>query len=314
MQNKHARMKRRMSTIIKALRERQISINSSRGSRSVVGQLLRHRGPQAGLFVVICLHVLALFAPLLATHGPILPSLSDRLSPPSRSHWFGTDGLGRDVFSRMLFGARYSLSMGFLATICSVIIGGPIGFLAGFYAGSQRGWIDGILMRIMDIMLAFPALLLALLLVSALGPSLENAVIAVVMVSVPIYARLARGSVLVVKEREYVTAARVCGTTDLIIVIRHILPNSIQPLIVQGTLGVGAAILVGAALSFLGLGVRPPTPEWGAMIYDGRGVLETAPWVAGFPGLGVLATVLGINLLGDGLRDALDPRIRVGRG
>lgn len=303
-----------MSTIIKALRERQISIKSSLGSRSVVGQLLRHRGPQAGLFIVICLQVLALFAPLLATHDPILPSLSDRLSPPSQSHWFGTDGLGRDLFSRMLFGARYSLSMGFLATICSIIIGGPIGFLAGFYAGSQQDWIDVILMRIMDIMLAFPALLLALLLVSALGPSLENAVIAIAIVSVPTYARLARGSVLVVKEREYVTAARVCGTTDLIIVIRHILPNSIQPLIVQGTLGVGAAILVGAALSFLGLGVRPPTPEWGAMIYDGRGALETAPWVAGFPGLGVLATVLGINLLGDGLRDALDPRIRVGRG
>ena len=277
--------------------------------RGPLGRLLRHRGAVIGLIVLGALVAAAIFAPLLASHDPLIPSLRERLSRPSAANLLGTDGLGRDILSRMLFGARYSLPVGLLSTGMSILIGAPAGFLAGFYAASNRNWIDNVLMRIMDTVLAFPSFLLALMLVSALGPSLENAMIAVGIVGIPVFARLARGSTLATKERDFVTAARVVGANDLRLILRHLLPNSVQPLIVQGTLGVATAILTAAGLSFLGLGARPPTPEWGTMLNDGRAVLETAPWVTVFPGLAILAAVIGINLLGDGLRDALDPRL-----
>jgi peptide/nickel transport system permease protein len=250
------------------------------------------------------------FASRLATFDPLAPALRERLAAPTPKHLLGTDGLGRDIFSRLVFGARYSLPVGLLSTALSLVLGSALGFLAGYYAASERQWVDTLTMRTMDTILAFPSFLLALMLVSALGPSLENAMLAVGIVGIPVFARLARGAVLATKTREYVTAAHVYGAGDLHILLRHILPNSVQPLIVQGTLGVGTAILTAAGLSFLGLGARPPAPEWGSMLNDGRAVLQTSPWVTVYPGLAILAAVLGINLIGDGLRDALDPRIR----
>lgn len=300
-----------MKSIPSPLSERPLPLRATPWKRSVLGRLWGHRGARAGIFVLSGLVVMALLGPILTTHDPLGVSLRERLKPPSSSYWLGTDGLGRDIYTRILYGARYSLYIGLLATTLSAVIGVPIGLLAGFYAGSQAGGIDTIFMRVMDVILAFPEVLLALVVVSALGPSLQNAIIAVGVVGIPVYARLGRASVLTVKEREFVLAARVNGASDFRIVTRHILPNSVQPLIVQGTLGMATAILVVAALSFLGLGATPPTPEWGAMLLDGRGVLETAPWVGGFPGLAIFAVVIGINLLGDGLRDALDPRIVV---
>ena len=287
-----------------------VSAPAARWRTSLAGRLLRHRGAQVGLVLVAGLAVVALVAPLLAPYDPVAPALRDRLKPPSPEHWFGTDGLGRDILSRVLVGARLSLPIGLLSTSIALLVGAPLGLLAGFYAGSSRRWIDTLFMRLMDILLAFPGFLLALMLVSALGPSLPNAMLAVGIVAIPVYARLARGAVLKTRELEYVTAAQVAGANDWRIIVRHVLPNSVQPLIVQGTLGVASAILTAAGLSFLGLGARPPTPEWGAMLSDGRSVIEMAPWVTVFPGLAIVAAVLGINLLGDGLRDALDPRLR----
>jgi peptide/nickel transport system permease protein len=282
--------------------------------RSVWSRFLRHAGARAGFAVLVIFVAAAIAAPALSPHDPIQPALRDRLRPPSGQFWMGTDQLGRDVWSRILHGARYSLPIGLLSTGISLLVGAPAGMIAAFYTGTSRAWIDRAIMRAMDILLAFPAFLLALMLVTALGPSLINAMIAVGIVGIPVYARLAYAAVLSTKEREFVTAARACGAADLSIIRRHVVPNSIQPLIVQGTLGVATAILAAAGLSFLGLGARPPAPEWGAMLNDGRVALETAPWVTIFPGAAILTAVIAINLVGDGLRDALDPRVRVDRG
>lgn len=299
-----------MLTVALSSRQQIPADQSIRPRRSFARRLLRHRSAQIGLVIVSGLLLILILAPQLAPYDPIIPSLSERLQAPSALYWLGTDGLGRDILSRVLYGSRYSLPVGILATVGAVLIGGPLGLFAGYYSGTHRAWIDNLLMRFMDIMLAFPGFLLALMLVSALGPGLENAMIAVAIVSVPIYARVVRGAVLATKEREFVTAAQACGARDTMIMVRHIIPNSVQPLIVQSTLGVAFAILTAAGLSFLGLGARPPDPEWGAMLNDGRGVLETAPWVTAFPGLAIMIAVLGINLLGDGLRDTLDPRLQ----
>jgi peptide/nickel transport system permease protein len=272
-------------------------------------RLWRHVGARVGAGILTVLVAGAILAPVLSRYDPIQPALTKRLRPPSIEHWFGTDGLGRDTLSRVMYGARYTLPVGLLSTSVSLLVGGPAGVVAGFYAGSAARRIESVIMRLMDLMLAFPGFLLALMLVSALGPNLANAMIAVGVVGIPVYARLAHAAVLQSKERDYVAAARACGGSDLWIMRRHVLPNSIQPLIVQGTLGVGSAILTAAGLSFLGLGAHPPTPEWGAMLSDGRAVLQITPWPTIFPGLAILLAVVAVNFFGDGLRDALDPRL-----
>lgn len=255
--------------------------------------------------VLLCLFlIVATAAPLLSPADPHSQDLYARLQRPSSSHVFGTDDFGRDLASRVIYGGRISLWIG----IVSVSIGLTGGTCLGLAAGYFRGTTENVIMRIVDVMLAFPSILLAVLVVSILGPSLTNAMIAVGVVVIPQYARLVRGSVLTIREQEYVLAARALGAGDFRIIRLSILPNCLAPLIVQSTLGMATAILDAAGLSFLGLGAQPPTPEWGAMLSEGRELIVKAPWILTFPGLAILTTVLGFNLLGDGLRDALDPK------
>ena len=265
---------------------------------------LRHRGAMTGLVLIGFFVVLAVVAPWLAPHSPIDQDLSRRLEAPSADHWFGTDDFGRDVFSRVLYGTRISLRVGLVAVALALFLGGTLGLIAGYYGGA----LDLLLMRCVDIMLAFPAILLAIVVVAVLGPSLTNAMIAVGITGVPVYARLVRGVVLQVKNQEYVTAARALGAGDPRIVLGAVLPNCVAPIMVQSTLGLATAILDAAGLSFLGLGAQPPMPEWGAMLSQGRQLILDAPWALTAPGMAILLAVLGFNLLGDGLRDLLDPR------
>ncbi|GDX69493.1 diguanylate cyclase [Chloroflexota bacterium] len=269
-------------------------------------RLRRDQAALVGFGLLFTMILLAIAAPLVATHDPLDQELLKRLKPPSAEFWFGTDDLGRDVFSRILYGGRISLRVGITAVIMGTTIGAFLGSVAG-YAG---GWVDSVISRAMEIVLAFPGTLLAIAVVAARGPGLENTLLAVGLVSVPVYARLMRGSVLSLREREFVTAARCLGASDRRILFQHILPNGLTPLIVQATLGIAGAIVEAAALGFLGLGAQPPAPEWGAMLTDGRNFLLNAPWAMIFPGLAIMMTVLGFNLFGDGLRDALDPQMK----
>ncbi len=269
-------------------------------------RLVRNRSAVAGGAIVLALVVMAVAAPLVAPYDPIAPSLQDRLCAPSRAHWLGTDDLGRDILSRIIFGARISLQVGILAVALALVIGTSLGLVAGYWGGLA----DNLIMRVMDVMLAFPSVLLAIAIVAIMGPSLGNAMVAIGIVSIPVYARIVRSSTLQVKANEYVEAARALGAGDARIIARHVLPNCMAPLIVQATLGIATAILDAAGLSFLGLGAQPPTPEWGAMLSGGRAFLRTAPWVTAFPGLAIVLLVMGFNLFGDGLRDALDPRLK----
>ena len=246
----------------------------------------------------------ALLAPVLAPSDPLTQNLYSRLQPPSAAHLLGTDEFGRDILSRVLFGARLSLRLGVLAI--SAALGA--GTLLGLWAGYRGGWVDSLVMRLMDLMLAFPSILLAIAIVAVIGPGIDNVMIAVSIVLIPQYARLVRGSVLSIRELNYVEAARALGASDSHILAKAILPNCLVLLIVQSTLSLATAILDAAGLSFLGLGAQPPTPEWGAMLSGGRDLLLRAPWVMAFPGLAIFAAALGLNLFGDGLRDALDPR------
>jgi peptide/nickel transport system permease protein len=284
--------------------------------------IVRNRSAIAGLILIGIMAFVAVFAPLLAPYDPLQsmigqPGHTGRL--PSRppcihllgcpaeepQHLMGLDLNARDMFSRILYGARVSLVVGLGSVVFSIAAGTLIGLVSG-YAG---GWIDSVLMRLMDVLLAFPSLLLAIFIVTVRGPGLENALLAVAIVSIPGYARLARASVLSLKEMEYITANRSLGATDTRTLFGHIFPNALTPLIVQGTLGIAGAVLEAAALSFLGLGAQPPTPEWGAILSEGRNYVFTAPHLVFFPGLAIMLTVLGFNLLGDGMRDALDPRL-----
>jgi ABC-type dipeptide/oligopeptide/nickel transport system permease subunit len=275
-------------------------------TRAVLRHLLRNRGAVIGL-VIIGTFVLASFAaPVLATHSPTDTSLPDRLQASSGEHWLGTDELGRDLFSRMLHGGRISLSIGLISVGIGVAIGLPIGAVSGYYGGR----LDMITQRFIDIMIAFPGILLAIVVVTVLGVGVTNVMIATGIASVPIYARLVRGSVLAAKEQSYVTAAKAAGIGDFSIIFKHILPNSIAPVIVQSTFQIATAILWAAGLGFLGLGAQAPTPEWGAILSNGREYIRTAHHLTTYPGLAILLMVLGFNLVGDGLRDALDPKTR----
>jgi len=260
-----------------------------------------------GLFIMITLVLVSILAPLVHHYDPTLDSnLKLRLKPPSREHVLGTDNLGRDVLVRLLHGARYSLGVGFVSVGIGLTIGGVLGIMTGFFGGAT----DKIIMRFMDILLAFPALLLAIAIVAVRGPGLANAMVAVGVVLIPTYARLARSMVLSAREQEYVLAAICIGAADSRIMFRHIMPNILSPIIVQATLGLASAILWAAALGFLGLGQQPPKPEWGVMLSDSYQYLaKGAWWVIVSPGVAIMLAVLGFNLLGDGLRDALDPRL-----
>jgi ABC-type dipeptide/oligopeptide/nickel transport system permease subunit len=259
-----------------------------------------------GLVVLGLLALMAVTAPWVSPRDPIRTAPRTALQPPGGAYWLGSDQLGRDVASRVLHGGRISLTVGAIAVTIAVAVGAPIGLIAGFYGGR----LDMLIMRVMDVLLAFPGILLALAIVSVLTPGLTNVMIAVGLSAVPTYARLVRGSVLAARENLYVEAARALGIRDPSILARHILPNVVAPLVVTATLGLGTAILAAAALSFIGLGSQPPQPEWGRMLSEGRDYLREAWWISTFPGLGIMLTVLGMNLLGDGLRDVLDPRLK----
>ncbi|MDP1509812.1 ABC transporter permease [Paenibacillus sp. CMAA1739] len=259
-----------------------------------------------GLGIIIFFVIIALIAPWIAPFDYKEQNLVSRLQSPSVEHWFGTDDLGRDLLTRTLYGARISLWVGLLSVIGSMIVGTALGLIAGFYGK----WADMIISRLFDILLAFPGILLAIAIVAILGPSLENALYAIAIVNVPTYGRLVRSKVLSVKTEEYITSARALGANNRRIILRYILPNSLTPIIVQGTLGIGTAIIEAAALGFLGLGAQPPEPEWGKMLSDSRQYIQNAPWTVIFPGISIMLTVLGFNLMGDGLRDVLDPKAK----
>ena len=271
--------------------------------RRALRRFLRDPGTVIGGTLAIVLIVLALFAPLIAG-DPIKQDLAARLQAPGAAHLFGTDQLGRDTFSRVLIGSRISLAIGVMVVTLSLAVGG----LVGLFAGLLGGLWDDLLMRLTDIFLAFPALILAMAISAALGPSLTNVMIAVAAVSWPNYARLMRAQVLTLKERDFVDAARALGAAPRRVAWRHLLPNSLAPLLVQASFDIGGAILTAAGLGFIGFGAQPPTPEWGAMVSETRNFITEAPWASAAPALAILLTVLAFNLLGDGLRDILDPR------
>lgn len=259
-----------------------------------------------GLFIVLIFIVIAALAPFIAPYSFRDQVLADRFLPPSGKHWFGTDDFGRDIFSRVLYGARISLWVGFFSVLASAIIGTFLGIIAGYYGR----WVDGLISRVFDILLAFPSILLAIAIVAILGPSLRNALIAIAVINIPNFGRLVRSKVLSVKQEEYIMSARAVGMRDSRILFRHILPNSVTPVIVQATLAIATAIIEAAALGFLGLGAQPPEPEWGRMLADAKNYLIQAPWTLFFPGIAIMLTVLGFNLMGDGLRDVLDPKMK----
>lgn len=282
-----------------------------RPMRDVVRRLLRHRGAVAGLVVILLFFAAALLAPLLSPYDPLAQDLNRRLQGPSSAHLLGTDDFGRDILSRVMYGARISLTVGFMSVGIAVIGGLLLGLVAGFYTTGRWGrMIDIIIMRTSDILLAFPAVLLAIAIVTAFGPGLRNAMLAIAIIYLPRFIRIVRAAILVEKEHTYIEAGQALGMSHRRLLLRHLLPNVISPVIVQATLGLAEAIIEAAALSFLGLGATPPTPEWGAMLSEGRSYLRLAPWVTFFPGMAIFLIVVSFNLLGDGLRDALDPRLR----
>ncbi|MDR1978995.1 MAG: ABC transporter permease [Synergistaceae bacterium] len=267
-------------------------------------RLCRNHLAIVGLVILVALIFTAVFADVLAPYAYFKQSLRERLQAPSLSHWLGTDEFGRDVLSRLIYGARVSLQVGLVAVSISLVLGGSLGAIAGYYGGK----LDHVIMRVMDIQLSIPTILLAIAISAALGPGLFNLMIAVGISSVPAFARLLRASVLSVKEMEFVEAARAMGAGDLRIVALHILPNCCAPLIVQSTLRVANAILSAASLSFIGLGIQPPFPEWGGMLSSARGYLRGNAYLSLFPGIAIVITIIALNFLGDGLRDALDPK------
>lgn len=275
-------------------------------------KLIKNRTGLIGLIIIVIVVTAALLAPVISPHDPIENSLYDQLKPPvwqtggSWKNILGTDDLGRDVLSRLIYGARLSLQVGIISVGIAFVLGSLLGAVAGYY----KGFVDNIIMRFMDIILAFPHILLAIVIVAYLGPGLMNAMIAIGIIGIPRFARIVRASVIEEYSKDYVTAGKAIGARDMRIIFLTIFPNCLAPIIVQASLGFGSAILDAAGLSFLGLGAQPPSPEWGAMIAQGRSMILRAWWVMALPGIAILIGVLGWNLLGDGLRDALDPRLR----
>lgn len=269
-------------------------------------RFLSHPGAVIGSGILLAWILIAILAPLVAPYDPA-ELVSRARQAPSWEHWLGTDMLGRDVLSRVIYGSRISISLGLIA----VALGGIPGVILGLLAGYFGGWVDTIISRFVDALLAFPSILLALIVIASLGPSIQNMMIAVGIATLPDYARLVRGSVLAIKSQPYVEAARLVGNSHLRTMARHILINANAPIVVLATLQVGSAILIGAGLSFLGLGAQPPTPEWGLMSAEGRQMLQRAWWISTFPGVAILSVVIACNLVGDGLRSALDPKMRM---
>ncbi|QCR33555.1 ABC transporter permease [Lysinibacillus sp. SGAir0095] len=282
------------------------SIKPKKAKKNLWRKIKKNKAALVGLGILIVYAVIFVFGPWLAPYDPFEIDLTNKLLAPNMDHLMGTDDKGRDILSRILSGAYLTMGVGICAVLFGCIIGVTIGLIAGYYGGI----IDSIISRIMDVMLAFPGILLALAIVSALGTSLVNVTIAVGFFSIPMFARIVRGSTMEVKKLEYIDAVRTLGANDVIIIGRHILPNILSPIIIQASMRLATAILSAAGLSFLGLGAQPPSPEWGAMLSTGRDFLFNAPHIALFPGLMISVLVLGLNLLGDGLRDALDPRMK----
>jgi peptide/nickel transport system permease protein len=275
-------------------------------TRNYLRRLRRHPSGVAGLVVILTFLIIAVFASVLAPYSPIEQHPKDRLQPPSAQYWLGTDEFGRDQLSRLMHGATHSLTV----ALVSVSISFMVGTLIGVFSGYLGGWTDNVTMRGADLLFAFPAILLALFVAAALGPGTRNTIIAITVVYLPIFARVARSSVLTIKPLEFIDASLSQGGSTTWVVFRHILPNSLAPSIVQLSLAFSWAVLTEASLSFLGLGTVPPTPSWGSMLSESRTLMEIAPWLAIFPGVAIMFAVLGFNLLGDGLRDVLDPRVQ----
>ncbi len=283
-------------------------MNTERGSfRQLTGTLLRNRAAAVSTVFLALLVICAVLAPVIAPYDPLAINADRVLQPPDRNHWFGTDDTGRDVLSRVIWGARISLRVGLISSGIATGAGLILGLLSGFYGG----WISFVILRAMDLLLAFPGVLLAIVIVAILGPSLENVMIAVGVSAIPAFTRIVHGSALALNRLDFVEAAHLIGSSHGRIVVRHILPNILAPVIVLSTLQVAGAIFGAASLSFIGLGAQPPTPEWGAMVSRGRYNLREAMWLSTFPGLAIALVVVAINILGDGLRDALDPRMQV---
>lgn len=274
--------------------------------KTTIRRLLKHPVGVIGVVIIVILVLAALLGPIVSPYDPNEQDFDNRFSPPTLSHPFGTDDFGRDTLSRVMYGARISLLVGVIA----VSIAATLGTFLGLVAGYSTRVIDEVIMRIMDILFAFPAILLAIAILAALGKGIANAMIAIGLVYTPIFARIARGAVLSVRNEEFIKAARALGTRHFTILFRHILPNSLAPLIVETTLSLAFAILAEAALSFFGLGTQPPDPSWGRMLSEGRAYFQQSVWMAVFPGLSIMISVMGFNFLGDGLRDALDPKMK----
>lgn len=294
------------NTVVGSVLPGTIELGRKGHGRQTARRFLKSRGGVVGLLIISGLVLVAIFGPLFAPYSPIEVKLANRLQPPSGKYFFGTDAVGRDIFSRVLYGGRIALQVGAISVTIALITGTVLGMISGFYGGS----VDNALMGGVDVLLAFPYLLLALIVVTALGPSLTSAMIAVGIVYMPQYVRLVRGTVLSIKVQDYVLAAGAIGASNTRIMRLHIFPNCLAPIIVQASLSFGLAIVSAATLSFLGMGSQPPEPEWGSMLGEGRSYMRAAPWIATFPGIAIFLVVIGFNLLGDGLRDALDPQLK----
>ena len=291
-------------SVLDRIRTRIVRFSSS-PLAGVFRNLLKVRLAGAGLAILSIFAIIAVFAPIISPYSPYKQDYKIRMEGPSISHWLGTDHLGRDTLSRLFYGARVSLLVGVVAVSISMAIGVPLGLLSGYLGG----WIDEVVMRVLDALYAFPSLILALAIVAILSPGMTNVMIAVGITSVPLFARLARSETLSIREREYVTASEAIGASSFRILRRHVWPNSTYPIIVQGSLGMAHAVLTEAGLSFLGVGVRPPTSTWGLLLREGYPYLAVAPWQSIFPGLCIILLVLSLNFVGDALRDVLDPRL-----
>lgn len=280
-----------------------------RSQLSIIWNRLRkNKLAMLGLAILVVMVALAVCADWIADYDTNVTgmNMAERLQTPSAKHWFGTDSYGRDVFARIIHGSRLSLSLSIFAMLAAVAIGSIIGAIAGYYGGR----VDDVLMRLMDILLAIPPMLMSISIVAALGHSMVNLMIALSLAYIPVFARVIRSSILTVKGQEFIEAAKACGTSNTRIILRHIIPNAIGPIIVQATLAMGSTILIISSLSFMGMGIQPPQPEWGTMLYEGRDLIRTSPYLVIFPGIAIALAVLSLNLLGDGLRDALDPRMK----